>query len=62
MNILLDTFSGKRPLGRPGVDDMTVLITDIKEIHINTRNWIVSAKDSNYWRTLENATLNLRVP
>jgi hypothetical protein len=35
---------------------------DIKEICINTRNWVDSAQDRDYWRILVNAALNLRVP
>ena len=35
---------------------------DLKEIGINTRNWIDSAQDRDYWRALLNAALNLRVP
>ena len=35
---------------------------DLEEIGINTRNWVVSAKDRDYWRPLVNVTLNLRVP
>ena len=35
---------------------------DLKEIGINTRNWIDSAQDREYWRALENAALILRVP
>ena len=35
---------------------------DIKEIGINTRNWIDSAQDRDYWKALVNATLNLRLP
>jgi len=35
---------------------------DLKEIGINTRNWIDSAQDMDYWRALVNAALNLRVP
>ena len=34
----------------------------LKEIGINTRNWVDSAEDKDYWRALVNATLNLRVP
>ena len=37
------------------------ITTDLKEICVNTRNWVDSAQDRNYWRALENATLNLRV-
>ena len=35
---------------------------DLKEICINTRNWVDSAQDRDYWRALINATLNLHVP
>jgi hypothetical protein len=33
---------------------------DLKEIGINTRNWVDSARDMD-WKTLMNAELNLRV-
>ena len=36
--------------------------TDLEEIGINAGNWIDSTQDSNYWRALVNAALNLRVP
>ena len=35
---------------------------DLKEIDINTRNWIDSAQDMGYWRALVNAALNFPVP
>ena len=35
---------------------------DLKEIGINTRNWVHSAQDRGYLRALGNAGLNLRVP
>ena len=35
---------------------------DFKEIGINTRNWVDSAQDRDYWKALVNATLNLRAP
>ena len=35
---------------------------DLKEIGINTRNWVDSAQDRDYCRALVNAALNLRVP
>ena len=34
----------------------------LKEIGINTKNWVDSLKDRNYWSALVNAALNLRVP
>ena len=35
---------------------------DLKEIGINTRNWVNLAQDRDYWRGLVNAALNLWVP
>ena len=34
---------------------------DLKEIGINTRNWVDSPQDRDYWRNLLNTILNLRV-
>ena len=31
---------------------------DLKEIGMNTRNWVESAQDRNYWRDYVNAVLN----
>ena len=33
---------------------------DLKEIDINMRNWVDSAKDRDYWRAIVNAALILR--
>ena len=38
-----------------------VLSSDLKEIGINTRSWIDSAQDTDYWRALVNVTLNPRI-
>ena len=35
---------------------------DLKEMGNNVKNWVDSAQDRNYWRTLVNAALNLQVP
>ena len=34
----------------------------LKEICINTRNWVDLARGRDYWKTPVNAALNLRVP
>ena len=34
---------------------------DLKEIGVNVRSWIDSARDRDYWRALVNVRLNLRV-
>ena len=59
--ILAGKPTGKIPLGRPKrrwEDDIRM---DLKEIGINTRNWVDWAQDRDYWRALVNASLNLRV-
>ena len=35
---------------------------DLEEIAINAGNWVNVAEDINYWRTLADAALNLRIP
>ena len=59
-NILTGKPTEKRPLGRRRWEDSIRM--DLKEIHINPRNWVDSAQGRNYWRALVNAALNLRVP
>ena len=60
--ILTGKSTGKRPLGRPRCRWEDNIRMDLKEIGINTRNWVDSAQDRDYWRALVNAALNLRVP
>ena len=61
-NILIGTPIGKRSLGRPPRKSEENISTDIKEIVLNTRNWVDSVQDTDYWRTFVNVALNLRVP
>jgi hypothetical protein len=35
---------------------------DLEVIGTNPRNWVDSAQNSNYWRSVVNAALNLRIP
>ena len=59
--MLTCTPIGKGHLGRPRrrwEDDIRM---DLKEIGINTRNWVDSAQHRDYWIALVNAVLNLRV-
>ena len=60
--ILTDTSTGNKPLGRPRHRWEDNIRMDLKEIGINMRNWVDSAKDRDYWRLLVNVALNLRVP
>ena len=52
----------KSLLGRPWRRCEDNIRMDLKEIYINTRNWVDSAHNKDYWRALVNAELNLRVP
>ena len=54
--------TGKRSLGRPRRRWEDNIRMDLEEIGINAGNWVDSAQDTNYWRALVNAALNLRVP
>ena len=55
--ILTGTPTGKRPLGRPRHGWENNIRMDLKEIGINTANWVDSARDRDYWRNLVNAAL-----
>ena len=49
--------TGKRPLVRPTRIWEDNIGMDLEEIDINTRNWVHSAQDTDYWR----AVVNLQV-
>ena len=52
----------KRHSGRPRWRWEDSIRMDLKEIGVNTSNWVDSTHDLDYWRAYVNATLNLRVP
>ena len=54
--------TGKRPLGRPRCRWENNINMDLKEIGINTRNWVNSAQERDYWRAPVNVALILWVP
>ena len=58
--ILTGTPTGKESLGRLRRRCEENIRMDLKETNINTRNWIDSAQNRNYWRAVLNAALNLR--
>ena len=60
--ILTGKSTEKRPLGRPRRRWEDNIRMDLEEIGTNAGNWVDSAQESNYWRALVNAALNLRVP
>ena len=46
--MLTGTPTGKRPLGKPRRRWEDNIRMDLKEIYINTRNWVDSAQDRDY--------------
>ena len=62
LKILTDKPTGKKPLKRPKRRWEYKIKMDLKKIGINTRNWVDSSQDRDYWRALVNAALKLRVP
>ena len=62
LKILRGNPSGKRPLRRPRRRCEDSIRIDLKERGVNTRNWVDSAQDWNYWIALVNDSLTLRVP
>ena len=60
--ILIGTPTEKRPLGKLKRRWEDNIRNDLKSIGINTRNWVDSAQDRDYWRVYVNAFFKLRVP
>ena len=59
--ILTGKPTGKRALGRPRRRWEDNIRMNLKELGINSSNWIDSIQDRDYWRALVNAALNLQV-
>ena len=57
--ILTGTSTGKSHLRRPKRRSEDNIRNDVKETGINTRNWVDSTQDRDYWRSLVNAILIL---
>jgi hypothetical protein len=53
---------GRRPLGRPRRRRADNIRTDLQEVGCGYMDWIGLAKDTDRWRTLVSAVMNLRVP
>ena len=60
--ILTGKPTGKRYSERPRRSWEDNIRMDLKDMGINTRNWVDSAQDRYYWRALVNAALKRRVP
>ena len=60
--ILTGKPTGKISLERPMRWWEDNIRMDIKEIYINTRKWVDSAQDGDYWRARVNGAFDLRFP
>jgi len=53
---------GKRPLGSPRRRWVDNIRMDLQEVGCEYMDWIGLSRDTNSWRTLVSAVMNLRVP
>jgi hypothetical protein len=53
---------GKSPLGRPRHRWEDNIKIDLQEVGWGGMNWISLAQDTDRWRSLVNAVMNLRIP
>ena len=60
--ILTGKPTGKRSLGKPRRRSKDYIRIELRQVAINTRNWVDSAQDLSYWRALVNTALNFRIP
>jgi hypothetical protein len=60
--VLVEKPEGQRPNGRPrgGWDDNIKM--GLQEVGFRGMDWIELAQDTDRWRVLVNAVMNLRVP
>ena len=62
IQILVGKPEGKRPLGRPRHRWEDNIKMFLKEVGCGGMDWIKLAQDSDRWRALVNAVMNLWVP
>jgi len=60
--VLVGKPEGKRPLERPRRRWMDNIRMDLQEVGCGYVDWIGLAQDTDRWRTLVSAVMNLRVP
>jgi len=61
-SVLVRKPEGKRPLGRPRRRWVDNIRMDLQEVGCEYMDWIGLAQDTDMWRTLVSAVMNLRVP
>ena len=60
--VLVGKPEGKRPLVRPRRRWVDNIMMDLQEVGCGYVDWIELAQDTDRWRTLVSAVMNLRVP
>jgi hypothetical protein len=60
--VLVGKTEGRRPLGRPRCRWEDNIKMDLQQVGYRGMNWIQLAQDTDRWRALVNAVMNLRVP
>jgi hypothetical protein len=60
--VLVGKLEGKRPLGRPRHRWEDNIKMNLQEVGCGGMDWIELAQDTDRWRALVNAVMNLRVP
>jgi hypothetical protein len=60
--VLVGKHEGKRSLGRPRLRWEDNIKVDFQEVGCGGMDWIELAEDSDRWRALMNAVMNLWVP
>ena len=60
--VLVGKPGGRRPLGRPRSRWVVNIRMDLQEMGCGYMDWIGLAQDTDRWRTVVSAVMNLRVP
>jgi len=60
--VLVGKPEEKRPLGRPRRRWVDNIRMDLHEVRCGYMDWIGLAQDTDRWRTLVSAVMNVRVP
>ena len=60
--VLVGKLVGRRLLGRPRRRREDDIRMDLQEVECGYMDWIGLAQDTDRWRTLVSAVMNLRVP